>query len=42
MLGLLSATASDPIACDDWPSKVGFHVEPPSVDFHTPPDAAPA
>ena len=42
MLGLLGATASAPIACDVWPSNVGFHVAPPSTLFQTPPDAAPA
>ena len=42
MFGLLCETASAPIACDVWSSKVGFQVVPPSVDFHTPPDAAPA
>jgi hypothetical protein len=40
--GLLCETASAPIAWDDSLSNVGFHVVPPSLDFHTPPDAAPA
>jgi hypothetical protein len=40
--GLVGATASAPIACDDSLSKVGFQVAPPSVVFHTPPEAAPA
>ena len=35
-------TASAPIACDVCWSKVGFQVTPPSLLFHTPPDAAPA
>jgi len=42
MFGLLCATASAPMACDVSLSKVGFHVVPPSLDFHTPPEAAPA
>ena len=42
MFGLVGATASAPIACDVSLSNVGFQVAPPSVDFHTPPDAAPA
>jgi hypothetical protein len=39
---VLGATASAPIACVVWSSMVGFQVPPPSVDFHTPPEAAPA
>jgi hypothetical protein len=42
MLGLLCETASAPIACADSLSNVGFQVVPPSLDFQTPPDAAPA
>jgi hypothetical protein len=42
MLGLLCATASAPIACEVCLSKVGFQVAPPSLDFQTPPYAAPA
>jgi hypothetical protein len=42
MSGLLCETASAPIACEVSLSKVGFHVVPPSDDFHTPPEAAPA
>jgi len=34
-----SATASDPIDAIGCSSKIGFHVLPPSMDFHTPPDA---
>jgi hypothetical protein len=30
------------MACEVWLSNVGFQVWPPSDDFHTPPDAAPA
>src|ERR1051326_6631230 len=41
-LGLVCDTARDPIAWDDSLSNVGFHVVPPSLDFHTPPDAAAA
>ena len=33
--------ARDPIDATGWSSKIDFHVTPPSVDFHTPPDAAP-
>ena len=35
------ATASAPIACAGCLSKTGENVLPSSVDFHTPPDAAP-
>src|SRR5581483_6751380 len=36
------ATASAPIAATGIESDTGFHRMPPSVVFHTPPDAAPA
>jgi hypothetical protein len=36
------ATASAPIAATGSPSKMGVQLFPPSVDFQTPPDAAPA
>ncbi len=42
MFGSLCETASAPMACELSLSNVGFHVVPPSLDFHTPPDAAPA
>lgn len=42
MFGLLCETASAPMACAVSLSNVGFQVAPPSVVFHTPPDAAPA
>src|SRR6185437_12673447 len=35
------ATAIAPIADVSWSSKIGRNVCPPSVDFHSPPDAAP-
>src|ERR1051325_11129440 len=35
------AVASDPIACTPCLSNTGRNVLPLSVDFHTPPDAAP-
>ena len=41
MFGSLSATAMAPIAATGWSSKIGTNVWPPSVDFHTPPDAEP-
>jgi hypothetical protein len=41
-LGSDGATASAPMACADWPSKTGVKRMPPSVDFQTPPEAAPA
>ncbi len=31
-----------PIDCAGWSSKTGFQCPPASVDFQTPPDAAPA
>src|SRR5574338_1322891 len=39
--GLDGDTASAPIACTDWVSKTGTYVAPLSLDFQTPPDAAP-
>src|SRR5947209_20491934 len=39
--GLDGATANAPIACTGMLSDTGRKVEPLSVDFHTPPDAAP-
>ena len=41
-LGSDGATASAPIDCTGWSSKIGCQWIPPSVVFHTPPDAAPA
>ena len=38
---LLCATASAPMACTGWLSKMGRKVVPPSVVFQTPPDAEP-
>ena len=38
----LGATASAPIACTGWSSKMGRQLAPPSVDFQIPPDADPA
>ena len=35
------ATASAPIDCTGWPSKIGAQCTPPSVVFQMPPDAAP-
>jgi hypothetical protein len=40
--GSLAATAMDPIDEIGWSSKIGFHVVPPSLDIHTPPDAVAA
>src|SRR4051812_17712605 len=34
-------TARAPIACTDMLSEIGAKVAPESLDFHTPPDAAP-
>ncbi len=42
IFGSVGATASAPIAATRMPSKIGANVAPPSVDFQTPPDAAPA
>jgi hypothetical protein len=42
VLGSLGAIASDPIDATGSPSKIGFHVAPPSVVLKMPPDAAPA
>ena len=36
------ATASAPMAATGMESETGVHRMPPSVVFHTPPDAAPA
>src|SRR5579862_6065766 len=41
MFGSDCDTASAPIAIADCLSKIGEKVFPSSVDFHTPPDAAP-
>ena len=35
-------TITVPIDCAGWSSKMGFQWMPASVDFQTPPDAAPA
>ena len=37
-----AAIAIDPIDCAGWSSKSGFQWNPASVDFQTPPEAAPA
>ena len=42
MFASLGATASDPMDDTGWSSKIGAQCTPPSVDFHSPPDAAPA
>ena len=42
VLGSEGATASAPIAATGCLSKIGAQRLPPSVDFQTPPDAAPA
>ncbi len=42
MFGSEGAIASEPIDEIGWSSKTEFHVTPPSVDFHTPPDAVAA
>src|SRR5437764_3007671 len=39
--GLVGSSASAPIDCTGCLSNTGRKVVPPSVDFHTPPDAAP-
>jgi hypothetical protein len=41
-LGSEGAMARAPIDCAGWSSKIGFQCTPPSVDFQTPPEAAPA
>src|SRR5580693_5366498 len=41
MSELLGASAIAPLAMDAWPSVRGIQVLPPSVDFQTPPSAAP-
>ena len=38
----VTGTASAPIAITCWPSNTGANVLPESLDFQTPPDAAPA
>ena len=40
-LGSDGATASEPIDCTGWSSKIGVQLTPPSVVFQMPPDAAP-
>src|SRR3954470_9534433 len=40
--GSLGATAMDPTDCTGCASKSDVQWMPPSVDFHSPPDAAPA
>ncbi len=42
MLWFDGATAIAPIDCTGCESKIGVQWNPPSVDFQTPPDAAPA
>ena len=42
VFGSEGATARAPIAATCWLSKIGAHLKPPSVDFHTPPEDAPA
>ena len=41
MFGSEGATASEPIDCTGWPSKIGAQLVPPSVVFQMPPEAAP-
>ena len=42
VFGSEGATASAPMAITRWLSKIGANVAPLSVDFQTPPEAAPA
>src|SRR6185312_6470917 len=41
VLGCDGSIAIAPIDWTGWSSKTGRNVVPPSIDFHTPPDAAP-
>jgi hypothetical protein len=41
VLGRLGSRAMAPMDCTGWRSNTGWNVVPPSVDFHTPPLAAP-
>src|SRR5215471_19145664 len=41
VLAFCGSIAMAPIDCTGCLSKTGLNVVPPSIDFHTPPDAAP-